>query len=53
MDRNGQERAGTKTPPGTTPTNCDDPSKEHNLDSVHLYVLREYMWVYADYVIMV
>uniref|UniRef100_H3BX85 Nidogen 2 n=1 Tax=Tetraodon nigroviridis TaxID=99883 RepID=H3BX85_TETNG len=25
VDSNGQEQAGTKTPPGTTPTNCGDP----------------------------
>nr|XP_046238840.1 LOW QUALITY PROTEIN: nidogen-2 [Scatophagus argus] len=42
VDSNGQERAGTRTPPGTTPTDCDKPDEperpktqcEHHRDSV-------------------
>ncbi|XP_034533825.1 nidogen-2 isoform X2 [Notolabrus celidotus] len=42
VDRNGQERSGTRTPPGTTPTDCDKPDEperpkthcEHHRDSV-------------------
>ncbi|XP_029695957.1 nidogen-2 isoform X7 [Takifugu rubripes] len=42
VDSNGQEQAGTRTPPGTTPTNCDNPDEperpktrcQHHRDSV-------------------
>uniref|UniRef100_A0A8D0B1Z8 Nidogen 2 n=1 Tax=Sander lucioperca TaxID=283035 RepID=A0A8D0B1Z8_SANLU len=42
VDGNGQERAGTRTPPGTTPTDCDKPDEperpkthcEHHRDRV-------------------
>ncbi|XP_035854461.1 nidogen-2 isoform X4 [Sander lucioperca] len=39
VDGNGQERAGTRTPPGTTPTDCDKPERpkthcEHHRDRV-------------------
>ncbi|XP_070786559.1 nidogen-2 [Enoplosus armatus] len=42
VESNGQERAGTRTPPGTTPTDCDKPDEperpkthcEHHRDSV-------------------
>lgn len=37
MDSNGQEQAGTRTPPGTTPTNCDNPGKGQNVNNVHIY----------------
>ncbi|XP_041821737.1 nidogen-2 [Chelmon rostratus] len=42
VESNGQERPGTRTPPGTTPTDCDKPDEperpkthcEHHRDSV-------------------
>ncbi|XP_054619388.1 nidogen-2 [Dunckerocampus dactyliophorus] len=39
VDRQGQERPGTRTPPGTTPMDCDQPERpkshcEHHRDSV-------------------
>ncbi|XP_042260961.1 nidogen-2 isoform X7 [Thunnus maccoyii] len=39
VDRRGQERAGTRTPPGTAPTDCDRPERpktpcEHHRDSI-------------------
>ncbi|XP_049425858.1 nidogen-2 isoform X11 [Epinephelus fuscoguttatus] len=42
VDNNGQERAGSRTPPGTTPTDCSKPDEpehpkthcEHHRDSV-------------------
>ncbi|KAI3366055.1 hypothetical protein L3Q82_009881 [Scortum barcoo] len=39
VDSNGQERAGTRTSPGTTPTDCDKPERpkthcEHHRDRV-------------------
>ncbi|KAF5901726.1 nidogen-2 isoform X1, partial [Clarias magur] len=39
VDSRGQERAGTRTPPGTSPANCDAPERpktqcEHHRDSV-------------------
>nr|XP_057941845.1 hemopexin-like isoform X2 [Doryrhamphus excisus] len=38
VDNQGQERPGTRTPPGTTPTDCDKPGPkshcEHHRDSV-------------------
>ncbi|KAM3585501.1 uncharacterized protein V6R79_019324 [Siganus canaliculatus] len=43
VDSRGQERAGTRTPPGTAPVDCDKPDEpvrpktqcEHHRDSVH------------------
>ncbi|MCI4382950.1 hypothetical protein PGIGA_G00020800, partial [Pangasianodon gigas] len=39
VDSSGQERAGTRTPPGTPPTNCDAPERpktrcEQHRDSI-------------------
>ncbi|KAM9465918.1 nidogen-2 isoform 1-T1 [Clarias gariepinus] len=41
VDNRGQERAGTRTPPGATPVNCDAPERpktpcEQHRDSVHI-----------------
>uniref|UniRef100_A0A8D0AW46 Nidogen 2 n=1 Tax=Sander lucioperca TaxID=283035 RepID=A0A8D0AW46_SANLU len=43
VDGNGQERAGTRTPPGTTPTDCDKPGEKHAFFSVHPKIFSEFV----------
>ncbi|XP_061909994.1 nidogen-2 [Entelurus aequoreus] len=48
VDSQGQERPGTRTPPGTTPVNCDKPDErpkslcEHNRDIIQTTSLEGY-----------